>query len=239
MWLNIYFGGSYPTPNDLSLMIDQVEVSTEGRVGCLDPFTDDKANIHVGSLTELHALGFLYGCGYREVCPDRKLSRGEIAAFFARILALPAATQDHFTDDTGSTFEDVINRLAEAGIAKGCDPPLNQMYCPDQGVSRAEFAAMTVRALGLPRTGSDAFGDDDGHWAENDINAFAAAGITKGCGPDRFCPDDIVTRAEAATFFVRMIRQYRSQALGLASVEQPPDWPPASDPQPIPPEERD
>ena len=239
MWLNIYFGGSHPTPNPLSLLIDQVEVSTEGRVGCLDPFTDDNANIHVSSLTELHALGFLYGCGYREVCPDRKLSRGEIAAFFARILALPAATQDHFTDDTGSPFEDVINRLAESGITKGCDPPLNDMYCPDQGVSRAAFAAMTVRALGLPRTAPDAFSDDEGHWAESNINAFAEAGITKGCGSDRFCPDDIVTRAEAASFFVRMIRQYPLQALGLASVEPPPDWPPAGDPPLIPPEERD
>ncbi len=83
MWLNVYFGGKFPTPNDLSLVIDQIEVSTEGRVGCLDPFTDDNANVHVNSITELHALGFLYGCGHRKACPDLNLTRGDMAAFFS------------------------------------------------------------------------------------------------------------------------------------------------------------
>ena len=37
------------------------------------------------------------------------------------------------------------------------------------------------------------------------IDALAAAGITLGCsaGPDRYCPDDLVTRGQAATFIVR------------------------------------
>ncbi|MGF1617322.1 MAG: FG-GAP repeat domain-containing protein [Acidimicrobiia bacterium] len=39
LWLDIYYGGKRPTANRLNLMIDEVEVSTKGRIGCLDRAT--------------------------------------------------------------------------------------------------------------------------------------------------------------------------------------------------------
>jgi hypothetical protein len=234
MWLNVYFGGSWPTPNSLGLTIDQIVVSTEGKVGCLDPFTDDNQSLHRDSITELHARGLLYGCGFRLACPYRDLTRGEVAALIARVLALPPSTRDFFTDDNGHVFEDVINKLAAAGITVGCAPG---EFCPDRNLTRAEFATMTVRALGLPHSGGDAFTDDNGHWAETNINFFADAGLTKGCGGGRFCPNRTLTREEAASFFVRI--DDLIQPLAPASVEPPPDWPPPGDPPPIPPDERD
>jgi hypothetical protein len=45
------------------------------------------------------------------------------------------------------------------------------------------MAAFLVRALDLPRTDADPFGDDDGSVFEADIAALAAAGITLGCDP--------------------------------------------------------
>ena len=39
----------------------------------------------------------------------------------------------------------------------------------------------------------------------NEINAFAQAGITSGCGVDQFCPGAFVTRDEMAIFIVRAI----------------------------------
>lgn len=234
MWHNVYFGGSWPTPNRLSLMYDEVVVSTEGRIGCLKPFTDVAESIHAPSLEELHALGHLYGCGYRLACPARELTRGEAAALISRILALPHSPKDYFSDDTGNTFEDVINRLAQAGITAGCAPG---MFCPDRIMTRAEFATMLARALDLRQDAPDAFDDDEGHWAEDDINRFAQAGLTKGCGSDRFCPDRPLPRDEAAAFFVRSLNFI--QPLALAGSEPPAEWPPAGDPPPIPPEESD
>lgn len=236
MWLNVYFGGRYPTPNDLSLIIDEVVVSTDGQVGCLDPFTDDNDSLHVRALTELHAVGVLYGCGYRTVCPERQVTRGEVAALFARVMGLPPATRDYFDDDSGSLFEAAINKLAEAGITQGCAAG---QFCADRYLTRAEFATMTVRALGLPASGSDAFTDDDGHWAESAINTFADARLTKGCGADRFCPNRALTREEAASFLVRMLDRLQPKRLGLASVNDPLDWPPPGDPPPVPPEEQE
>jgi hypothetical protein len=83
----------------------------------------------------------------------------------------------------------------------------------------------------------NSFSDDDGHWAESAINAFSAAGITRGCGTDRFCPNRRLTRAESAAFFVRV--DDLNQPIGLASVPEPPEYPPPGDPPPIPPEEQD
>ncbi|MGH8913487.1 MAG: S-layer homology domain-containing protein [Acidimicrobiia bacterium] len=61
-----------------------------------------------------------------------------------------------------------------------------------------------VDAVTLPGT----FIDDNGNIHENGIEAIAAAGITLGCNPptnNRFCPNDNVTRAEAATFLARAL----------------------------------
>ena len=44
------------------------------------------------------------------------------------------------------------------------------------------------------------------HWAINYISAVKDAGITKGCNPpqnDRFCPEDVVPRAQMAAFIYR------------------------------------
>jgi hypothetical protein len=234
MWHNIYFGGSWSTPNPLSLIYDQVVVSDSGRVGCLTPFTDIGDTVHANALTELHALGKLFGCDYRKACPDRELTRGEAAAFFARTVGLPNTTTDYFNDDEGHVFESAINRMARARITEGCRP---RAFCPDDTITRAQFATMVARAIDITGSPPDVFGDDNGHWAETAINRLAAAGLTKGCAPDRFCPNDALTRAEAATFFLRVLRAI--EPLALSSVEPPPDFPPAGEPPPIPPEERD
>lgn len=237
MWHNVYFGGTWPTPNPLSLQYDEVVVSSAGRVGCLPAFTDIGQTIHAHSIRELHAVGYLYGCAYRTACPARLLTRGEAAALISRILELPPTTRDYFADDQGSTFEGVINRLAEARIARGCNPPANTQYCPDRTMTRAEFATMLGRALGLGRSTHNAFSDDDGHWAEDDINRFAAAGLTSGCGERRFCPDRPLPRDEAAAFFHRSIHLLKP--LSATSMGTIPDWPPPGEPPPIPAEEQD
>ncbi|HVR32874.1 MAG TPA: CAP domain-containing protein [Acidimicrobiia bacterium] len=47
------------------------------------------------------------------------------------------------------------------------------------------------------------FRDDDGLSYEQDIIALAAAGITSGCAPERFCPFGYVSREQMASFLQR------------------------------------
>lgn len=108
-----------------------------------------------------------------------------------------------FLDDDGNVHEGMIEAVAAAGITRGCNPPTNDRYCPDETVTRGQMAAFLVRALGIPAAGGDPFIDDDTSVFEDDIERLAAQGITTGCGTDRFCPDDPVTRGQMAAFLVR------------------------------------
>ena len=49
------------------------------------------------------------------------------------------------------------------------------------------------------------FIDDDANAHEPDIEALAAAGITKGCAPERYCPGDPVSRGQMASFITRSV----------------------------------
>ena len=71
-----------------------------------------------------------------------------MAVFLVRVNGLPAVSTDYFTDDENSPFEDHINRIAEAGITLGCNPPSNTHFCPNDTVTRGEMAAFFKRAWG-------------------------------------------------------------------------------------------
>jgi hypothetical protein len=108
----------------------------------------------------------------------------------------------------GTLFFDDIEWLADAAITKGCNPPLNDRFCPNDFVTRGQMAAFLVRALNLPVAAPGTFTDDDGSVFEQDIEALATAGITKGCNPpanDLFCPGDAVTRGQMAAFLFRAL----------------------------------
>ncbi|HKX74852.1 MAG TPA: N-acetylmuramoyl-L-alanine amidase [Acidimicrobiia bacterium] len=183
-------------------------------------FVDDDGSVHEGNIEAIAAVDVTRGCNPPEndrFCPGDPVGRGQMTAFLDRALGLAPATVDPFTDDQGHLFEDSINRLAMAGITKGCNPPANDQFCPDRPMTRGEMAAMLARAFAYPSDDADRFVDDDGHIFEPAIEAIAAAGVTLGCNPpvnDRFCPDALVTRGEMASFLVR--------ALGLTPNVPPP-----------------
>ena len=111
------------------------------------------------------------------------------------------------TDIAGNVHEVNIEIIASRGITRGCNPPWNDMYCPNELVTRGQMAAFLDRALGLPATTADFFEDDDNSIFEPSINRLAAARITFGCSnppaPHQFCPNRYMTRGEMAAFLVR------------------------------------
>ena len=121
----------------------------------------------------------------------------------------PSGPDVSFLDTAGHVFAADIDWLASSGITKGCNPPANNRFCPDDFVTRGQMAAFLVRALGYTDTGSgNLFVDDDGHVFEADIARLATAGVTRGCNPpanNRFCPDDFVTRGQMAAFLRRAL----------------------------------
>jgi hypothetical protein len=140
-------------------------------------------------------------------CPDTAVTRAQMAAFLVRALDIPSSTGNPFGDDDGTQFEGQIGAIAAAGITRGCNPPDNDRFCPDEPVTRAQMAAFLVRAFGLPAPlSADRFTDDDGSVFEADIQTVAAYGIARGCNPPAntaYCPDEQVTRAQMAALLHR------------------------------------
>lgn len=144
-------------------------------------------------------------------CPDVSVTRGQMAAFLHRALGhvLTPADPMRFTDDDGSVFEADIEWLGATGITRGCNPPTNTLFCPDDPVTRGQMAAFLVRALGyFDDGGGDLFTDDDDSIFEADIDRLGTAGVTKGCNPPantRFCTSGNVTRGQMAAFLHRAL----------------------------------
>ena len=195
-------------------------------------FTDDDGNTFEGAIEAIAAEGITKGCNPPTndlYCPDEPVTRGQMSAFLHRALpGLPILFPEAgiFSDvwdpavDTGtppSFFKD-IEWLAQTGVTRGCNPPANTNFCPDDPVTRAQMAAFLVRALGYADDGGgDLFVDDDDSIFEAEIDKLATARVTLGCNPptnDRFCPDESVTRGQMAAFLAR--------ALGLSPIIPPP-----------------
>lgn len=173
-------------------------------------FIDDDGNVFEPSIEAIYAEGITVGCSSRaQFCPDRGVTRGEMAAFLSRALDLAAPGVDYFIDDEDSIFEGDINKIAALGITKGCNPPDNTRYCPDGIITRGEMAAFLVRAFELDSAvEKDHFTDDNGSLFEAQIDSLAEAGITYGCNPpDKtwYCPRDRVSRGAMAAFLTRAI----------------------------------
>lgn len=122
-----------------------------------DYFADDNGLEYEDDINSLAAAGITLGCNppaNTKFCPDNTVTRGQTAAFIVRAWSLTnAGPGDWFSDDDASVFERDIDRLATAGITKGCNPPANTNYCPNRLLTRAEmssFLARALRDLGVP-----------------------------------------------------------------------------------------
>lgn len=197
------------TSNNISPEVVDFTYDGEVSKGYDGTFIDDDGNVHEGMIEAIAAIGVTQGCSASApqfYCPFDPVTRGQMASFIARALGLPAAAQDWFDDDDGTTHEDNINRLAEADITLGCGPATS--FCPDDLVTRAQMASFLARAFDLPVSATDWFDDDDGTTHEDNINALADAAITLGCDPadpTLYCPNESVQRDQMASFLGRAL----------------------------------
>lgn len=176
------------------------------------PFRDvPRDAIFFDEVMWLHAAGITEGCNPPQndrFCPNRSVTRGEMAAFLVRALELTETSEDGEFEDVpqDSTFAEDINRLATAGITEGCNED-NTRYCPTDNVRRDQMAGFLARALELTETSDAGEFDDVPRSSEFaiEINQVATAGITQGCNEDqtRYCPTDAITRGEMAAFLHR------------------------------------
>jgi hypothetical protein len=192
--------------------VDDDEAEIPWYIAWRGVFRDDDTSVFEHHIDWLALTGITHGCNppvNDRFCPGDTVTRGQMAAFLTRALNLTDQLENPFVDDDTSVFEVDIERLAAAGITRGCNPPANDRFCPTATVTREQMAAFLVRALGYSDIGAgDLFVDDDNSIFETDIDKLATAGVTLGCNPpanDRFCPTATVTREQMAAFLNRAL----------------------------------
>ncbi|MEX2549569.1 MAG: CAP domain-containing protein [Nitriliruptoraceae bacterium] len=105
-------------------------------------FTDTSGEV-AAAAEALASEGLTSGCSSDRFCPTDRLSRAQLATFFAGALQLSPRTPS-FTD-AGTTHAGSIGALEHAGIVNGCT---SITYCPSKKVTRAQTASMFANNLG-------------------------------------------------------------------------------------------
>ncbi|WP_284639660.1 S-layer homology domain-containing protein [Paenibacillus silviterrae] len=115
-------------------------------------------------------------------------------------------SQVSFQDIQLHWAKEPIERMANRRIIRGTSEAL---YLPDRAVTRAEFAAMMIRALGLPEAdrASIEFRDvKPQDWYARTVNAAVKAGLIHGYEDQSFRPNEIITRQEMAVIGYRAMK---------------------------------
>jgi len=111
-----------------------------------------------------------------------------------------------FADIQGHWAQKDIEMLAGIDIIRG---DANGNFAPDRAITRAEFTALLVRALGIPEVGNNGgwFGDvRRGAWYYGTIAAAGRAGLVSGFDDGAFRPGEPITRQQMAALVVRALR---------------------------------
>jgi hypothetical protein len=173
--------------------------------GASEGFRDTRGAFYEDAAEKLRRAGVFRGCDPAGtlLCPNRALTREEMASVLTRALNLPPANRHYFRDvAVDATHAHTINALRAANITYGCGD--TGLFCPRQRVTREQLASFLARITDTPTGSSQPFTDVSGTHAQ-DIADIAAGGLAAGCGPGRFCPKQAVTRGETAVFIARAL----------------------------------
>ena len=108
-----------------------------------------------------------------------------------------------FKDVEGHWAREAVNDMGSRLVVSGIG---GDSFGPGRDITRAEFAAIAVRALGLmrPGMGKDAFNDvTKASWYYDAVSIAHENGIISGYGNARFGPEDRITREQAMAIIAR------------------------------------
>ena len=110
-------------------------------------------------------------------------------------------TFDDISGANAHTNQPAIEALASRGIIDGMG---NGLFAPEETMTRAQFAAIVVRALGLTPKADSVFTDvTSDKWYAAYVGTASSYGIINGIGSGRFNPEGTITRQEAAVMVAR------------------------------------
>lgn len=115
------------------------------------------------------------------------------------VIYSPKVFKDVENHSSKEAVNDMGSRLVISGVGE-------DRFEPDRDITRAEFAVIAVRALGLmrPDMGKAAFSDvNKADWYYDAVSIAYEYGLISGYGSGKFGPDDAITREQAMTIIAR------------------------------------
>jgi photosystem II stability/assembly factor-like uncharacterized protein len=159
----------------------------------------------------MHQAGITAGCSAQplDYCPNATTTRGEMAVFLIAAIeggnSFAYTTTPYFTDvPPSSPYFKFIQKLKDLGITGGCTATT---YCPDDAVTRGEMAVFIIASryetTSYTYPSTPYFTDvPPSNLFFPFVQKMAQAGITAGCAPGLYCPNETLTRGQMAVFIV-------------------------------------
>jgi hypothetical protein len=223
-------GATYPpvtvtvsvASNAVSPVTNQVSVSGGGSgtatasdaTTIIPAFIDvSTSDLFLPAINLLRESGITTGCQASPpmYCPADNIPESQMAVFVIRSVF----GNDNFSYTQTPYFSDVpasylyfkwIQKMQDLGIGLPCSA--NQ-YCPETAVTRGIMAVLIIRSrfgVSTPTNypATPYFTDvPASHPYFPWIQKMRQLGITSGCSPTTYCPDDPVTRGQMAVFIMR------------------------------------
>lgn len=128
---------------------------------------------------------------------DNAIKASEQPTVVVNVSNLPSDSRNHWA-------QQYIGMLIDKGTIGGFP---DGTFKPDDGISRAQFAAIIVKALGLPQAGRNAEFKDlsDKHWAYKAISSAVEGGLVGGFPDGSFRPEDKITRTQALVILAKAL----------------------------------
>ncbi|WP_404822632.1 S-layer homology domain-containing protein [Paenibacillus gallinarum] len=153
--------------------------------------------------------GYITGYTDQTFKPNAYISRAEFITMLGRALQMKETTSSlTFTDskEIPSWASSYLSQAVEAEIVSGYG---DGTFRAGNSLNRSEITTWMVRAAGLTVTNnaSLSFTDKDSvpAWAVPYVATGVKAGLVSGVGHNRFAPEQLTTRAEAAVFIAKLL----------------------------------
>ena len=161
-------------------------------------------------IERLAELRVTRGCGDGSgFCPERSVTRAEMAAFLARAFNLPDGPDPGFSDVPDDLLHAAdIARLAHAGITRGCRD--GTKFCPSRVTTRAEMSAFLNRAISLSQSDEEDSTDQDSLGEEIVVPVYY-------CGPTAVYDQERLNE-EVGRFNSTISSFYREQSQGAVDL---------------------
>jgi hypothetical protein len=170
-----------------------------------DAFSDISASVHAYNINIIAEAGIALGRTDGTFGVTDDVTRGQLATFIGRALALEEVASSTFSDTAGSVHEGYINAAAALGIVNG---RTDGTFGPNDPITRGQAAAMLARALAVVDAtvpGPAPFTDISGNTFETEITVMYWIEAVNGCTTDAYCPNDNLTRGQMASILSRAL----------------------------------